>query len=139
MKRESGVTLLELILAMGILLIIMVPMFNIFYVSTRNNVIAYRIKTATLIAQQHMEEFVGLNQDEVGDWLTFRYGVPSPPTDGTGIGSYNTADHYAVSVALTRLPTHEAGYDALRAITITVRFDGNVLCEQRNLINVTGG
>ena len=64
-KRRSGVSLLELLLAVGILLIAIAPIFGLYTASLRANALAHRVTIATLTAQLRIEEFVGLTAGEV--------------------------------------------------------------------------
>ena len=58
-KHRAGVTLLELIVAMGILTIASTSVLAMLFSSVQANVNAHRITVATFNAQQGVEEFVG--------------------------------------------------------------------------------
>jgi len=148
---------------MGILLVVIVPMLNVFYVSSRNNVTAYRIKTATLIAQQCIEEFVGLEAFEQNS--VWKIKPDYSPTNQTNynevrrhlltnypklsVGNIDDKNHYPyvveIVVADGAVPTFlDDPLDyfndwPLIDITLTVSFDGKLLCTQSNTINAVSG
>ncbi|MCL1994868.1 MAG: prepilin-type N-terminal cleavage/methylation domain-containing protein [Defluviitaleaceae bacterium] len=64
-KKRAGVTLLELILAISVLLIIIVPLGNIFLASNRINAFAQDVTIASLTAQMFVEENIGLTIGEL--------------------------------------------------------------------------
>lgn len=64
MKNRAGVTLLELIIAIGILAIVTAPIFTLLFSSVRLNAQAHRVTMATFTAQQRMEELVGREWDD---------------------------------------------------------------------------
>ena len=161
-RKTKGFTLLELIIAMAVLLIVMVPMFNIFFYSSRNNALAYHIKTATLIAQQRIEEFVGLKVDfevtsvgygvllggenQIKSFLNEYYNESSSDpalflmTDGV----YTIEAGVEPAGVATAVPgggitvTGENNLP-LVSITVSVSYDGSVLCTQNVLINAAPG
>lgn len=60
-KSKSGVTLIEIIIAIAILGIIAAPLLSLFAVSTQNTVISANITTASYICQSEMEQLMKLD------------------------------------------------------------------------------
>ena len=64
-KTSSAFTLLELIIAIGIMAVVTIPIYGLFVTGVRVNAQAHRNTVAALTAQQKLEEYVGLNFDEI--------------------------------------------------------------------------
>ena len=152
-KTDGGITLLELIIAITVLITVMVPMFNVFYHSSRNNVLAYHIKTAQLIAQQSLEEFVGLRIsfaydegvavidvdgddyiNQVKSFIESKYGDDNSRTDGY----YTVVVEADPPVYLSDAELRGMSGGTLPLVEITVSVlsaDDKELCVQSVLIN----
>ena len=130
MKNRKGVTLLELILAIGILAIVSVPIFGLLAQSTRLNAEAHRFTIATFVAQQNMEELVG--RDEA--YLINRQAAPP------NLITYNG---FHIGISVDPVP-HLPQPNALRMVTVSIFSDssGNrdgLIVEQINYLNVMPG
>jgi len=66
-KKTAGLTLLELIVAMAILVLASLPILSMLLASVQSNAQSHRITMASIIAQQAMEEFVGRPWDCVAN------------------------------------------------------------------------
>ena len=92
-KKRSGISLLELVVALGILLIIAVPLGNMFFFSTRTNVQVHNFTMASLTAQLVIEEFTGISREQFenrfGHDLASGINFPLPPRhDWNGFDVY---------------------------------------------------
>ena len=85
-KKTNGVTLLELIVAMGILSVAAASILAMMFSSVQSNADSHRITIATLNAQQAVEEFIGRPWE--GDLMHFPWGTPMP-ADPVTAGSLN--------------------------------------------------
>lgn len=126
-KYKKGVTLLELIIAMGVLIVVAVPILVLMFQSVRLNADAHRLTMATFAAQQRIEEFVGLNLEEISHEL----GVM--PVESGGFYIWASIDN-----------VQEGGvnFPALRRITVRVYADqaqSIFLVQQQNVLNVVEG
>jgi prepilin-type N-terminal cleavage/methylation domain-containing protein len=124
-KAKKGFTLLELIIAIGVLAIATIPIYNMFMTSTRFNAQSHKLTIATFTAQLRMEELVGLNFEEL------EKAIPDP-TDKKPFNGFLVQAVY---------DEYDGGtYDSLYEITITVYEDDGttVIYTEKNIINVDG-
>ena len=70
-KKTAAVTLIELIIAITILIIIIVPLASMFITSTRTNVWARDITIASLTAQLFVEENIGLTDENIFERFSY--------------------------------------------------------------------
>lgn len=64
-KNRGGFTLLELVVAVSLLMVVMVPVLGMYVTSTRLSATAYKTTIASLTAQMRIEELVGLTEPEL--------------------------------------------------------------------------
>lgn len=93
-KKNAGMTLTEVIIAVALLLIITGPILGVYVFSARANAILHRNTTASYTAQLLMEEYVGLTKTEleskptISTYNGFEIGVAKEEIDiGTGLSS----------------------------------------------------
>lgn len=61
MRKESGVTLIELLIAVTVISVILVPILGFYNLSLRQNFRAKEETTIKFLAEEEMEKFVSLN------------------------------------------------------------------------------
>lgn len=82
-KDNSGFSILEVLIAVVILAIIIVPMLHSFVSSHRMNVKSKQLMRATTLAQNEMEIFEKEKIEDLVDPAKFTYTVTGPETDGS--------------------------------------------------------
>ncbi len=124
--RRAGVTLMELVIAMGLLAIVAAPILGMYMASTRMSALSYKITVASLFAQRCMEELVG---QEVGVISGFAGGQ-----------EYKTELMFTATVESFEEET-EGGGDVSPhlwrvRVTVTETGTGNVLSTHTDILNV---
>jgi type II secretory pathway pseudopilin PulG len=147
-KRKSGLTLLELIVAVGILLVASVAMFNLFHFGLTQSHEAHRRNMAGIEAQLQMERLVGrkwtggldpLGSDPNITW----YDQPvttEPERDAfwlNSVPSLSTCSTFHIRFLWQPVP----GFIMNRQIDVVVSELGehSALFIHRNILNITGG
>jgi prepilin-type N-terminal cleavage/methylation domain-containing protein len=137
-KTKKGFTLLELIIAIAVLAIATVPIYNMFMTSNRFNAQSHKLSVATFTAQMRMEELVGLNLEQLGfDEDEEGNITPLQVTEGPDL--YNG---FKVKVVCEQYEDTDTGivYPTLFKATVTVyeHDEVTVLCTEENILNVDG-
>ena len=102
-KYRAGVTLLELIVAMGILTIASTSVLAMLFSSVQANANAHRITVATFNAQQGVEEFVGrqwLDVDGIAGLNRFPWGTAQLVDHANNIPLHMVASVHATRMVL---------------------------------------
>lgn len=122
LKKQAGMTLLEVLIALALLSVIVAPVLGMFVTGTRLTTASYKLTSASVTAQMRMEELVGLDKDELS-------------------GELGTREYYnGFEVEAERTETG-FGFENLIEVTVTVYdSDGtSVLATQTNILNVALG
>jgi type II secretory pathway pseudopilin PulG len=147
-KSTAGVTLLELILAVTILLIVFVPITSMFVTSSTEGARARKLTIATFIAQQKIEELVGLNWAElIGlDWDEKNINTTTAEVlSNPALSRLNVNDeNFFVDIEVSERSAHSVGdmdLPLLITVKVTIKdYDGTtVLISQENILNVVDG
>ncbi len=89
MKNNKGFTLTELIVTLAIIAILIIPVYNTFISSAKTNYESRTLISASLVAQNEMEEIKGMTKDEFGNYIDSV--VPGDPdiTENDFLASYS--------------------------------------------------
>jgi len=131
-KKTKGLTLVEIIIAMAVLIIVTAPIIGMFVMGTRISVTSYKMNIASFTAQMSIEELMGLDREEIEDEIDLDNGI---------IKHYN-GFHVKLEIAerehenkeqliLIRATVYDTDYD-------TVTGTGSVLCQYEQVIETTG-
>jgi prepilin-type N-terminal cleavage/methylation domain-containing protein len=124
-KKKSGLSLLELAIAVAIITIAALPILGLYRTSISLNVQGHKITAATFIAQLEMEQLIGLGWSEIESRTTLIAGTTTPAT---------TPDGYVV--VLQRHP-RVASSSLVHVVVTVFDLDGtSLLCKQENYIYV---
>jgi prepilin-type N-terminal cleavage/methylation domain-containing protein len=82
-RKSAGYSLVELMVAMGIIAVVSAPIFMLYQFGTRMAATAHRQTIAAILAQQRIEELIGLPLDELEDAYANEAAYP-----------YNAANNY---------------------------------------------
>jgi prepilin-type N-terminal cleavage/methylation domain-containing protein len=158
-KSKAGVTLIELLMAIVILVIAVIPITSVYVTSLREAAHARRLTIATFVAQQKIEEMVGLSWEQIVNYkwesngaagLTWQVKNPVPnvmPADDALLLDNGATpiieDNFDVNIKiyLKELTADAAAPQPLLIrMSVTVNeLNGNGLCVQENILNVVGG
>jgi Tfp pilus assembly protein PilE len=124
-KKRAGLSLIELVIAVSILVIATVPVYNVFVTATRINATTHKTSIAIFTAQLYIEECVGLKDTPA----ELQAKVPARGVMNANYNGYNL-----------RAERFDAGYADLVGIRVTV-YEGavgssNVLATQEDYIYV---
>ena len=129
--KKEGFTLLELIIAMAILAITMMPILYMYTNTVHMNVLGHKITIATFTAQLKMEELVGLSEKE----LRVAFGLNA---NSTGAIPDFVDENYNGYKVVSSISLRHNEMDALALVTIRVLdLDGiNVLVAEENILYI---
>lgn len=144
-KKTAGMTLIEILVALGLLALITAPILGVYVMGTRISAASYEATIASYTAQQCMEEFVGLSEEEFSTpAIAARLGFSGRTSF---IGGYELSfekedNDLTVKSTVTFGDVEIDGivYPSLaRAVVTVYNAGGSVLCSQENLLNITEG
>ncbi len=119
LARRAGVTLMELVIAIGLLAIVAAPILGMYATANRLSALAYKRTVASLFAERCMEEMVGQNY--------------------AGITAYAAEEHtellFTATVEVVE-PAEVADVLYRVNVTVTETGTGNVLCSHEDILNV---
>lgn len=131
-KKTAGMTLVELLIAIGVLVVVTAPILGLYVMGTRISAASYKLTSASCTAQLRMEELVGLTEREL------RGGAIENPLT---LDNYDYNGFRVIAVVeFNNVVFAGVYYPALaRAVVTVYDDDGTVLCVQENYLNIAQG
>ncbi|MCL2665950.1 MAG: prepilin-type N-terminal cleavage/methylation domain-containing protein [Defluviitaleaceae bacterium] len=135
MKKQFGLTLLEVVIAVAVLAVATVPIYGLFVSSTRINVASHRLTAATFTAQLFIEECVGLNRIELEEKFNVQNGSTGFDWESDAI----TKEYNGFTIKAYYQNHHD--YKDLVTVYVSVLDTDltTVMITQQNIINVAPG
>lgn len=97
-KKNSGLTLIEIIISITILMIIIIPISSLFVTSAKINVSSKDLLTANQLAQKHMEH--RRNNPSIGE-INYEGGLVETKVESVNLGSASDPiDIYKITVVV---------------------------------------
>lgn len=124
-KRISGVTLVELLLSLAILMVIIVPISMLFMQSMMVTAQSTRALIAVTTAQLHMEELIGRRMEDLENQIDIINNRDNRP--------------FEVTAEIVDPPLSYSGLESLVWVRIKIGEPGNAIYELTSLINIEPG
>lgn len=143
-KKRKGVTLLELMVAVAILSMAVIPVMAMLVGSVRANMQSHRITIAIFIAQQAVEEFVGRTWEGDTGLSSHSWNTPLPEAAGN-LGNFYVVSTYRRNTPSTPIAApHPLHSTNLMEVTVHV-YDSaspatrSLLARHSHIINIQPG